>query len=133
MPKWAQNQLEKAMHAYSPTIQIDRRDSANPRLVILDLTGGTRKGSLVFIGVGLPHDTTMCGKHGIERFALDDYLLRLVCDPAAFAANSDLNVVSCEVAMHKLEEMTALLRHNGIAILHAKRILYMLRVIANFR
>jgi hypothetical protein len=122
------DQLSKA-----PPTAIDRRNLEDARLALFKLTGGGKTGRAVLIPVGLAEDSVITKNYGIDRFAIDDYLLRLVCDTPTYNAMTDFADIPQEKALSKLLEFVNLLRGNEIPIQNSKRFLHLIRAITSFR
>ncbi len=87
----------------------------------------------VLVCIGLPGDTSTASEFGITRFAMDDYLLRLARERGVYEAVSEMQELSYEMSVEKLDKTVALLRGNGVAIENTKRILHLLRGLTGFR
>lgn len=131
MRNWSLGQLTK--YVAGEGIAITSRESSSPRVSAFAVSGGNRSSQVVFVAVGLSEDSVLCQTHGHDRFAMDDYVLRLVCDSSVYAGVSDFQEVPFDTAMKKLQEMASMLRSNQIPIRHTKRFLHLLRAITNFR
>ncbi len=131
--EWFQRQLQRIATTTHPTMTCQSTQSPSGRISLSTLFAGELSGRVVLIAVGIPDDATLRGEFGIERFAVDDYVLRLVLNERVFAAVSEFKEVAHTVAMKKMREVAALLRENGLPVSHAKRYLQILRAIAAFR
>src|SRR5262249_29612287 len=81
----------------------------------------------------LIEDADLRSDYGIDRFAVDDHILRLVRERRIYETVSELESVSHELAMRKMLEVAELLRKNGILIHQSKRFLHILRAVAAVR
>lgn len=97
------------------------------------LEGAGRAGKVALVAVGLIGDDSLRTNHGIERFAIDDHVFRLLRDKRVYFALSELTEVSFELALRKIDEVAALLRNNGISIRQTKRLLLILRAVTAVR
>ncbi len=108
--------------------------SASERLHLRDVRGENGVARLVLVGVGLHEDDSLSGHYPIERFTMDDYLLRLVADSEVYDALTEIRrEVPYEKAVSKLDEIGKLMDSNGLPIRLSKRYLQFLRAIAGFR
>jgi hypothetical protein len=130
---WAESALAKELPPGDSNTTILRPPIADPRLSLIELSSGERKGRAVFVSVGLPEEEELRTVYQVERFAVDDYLFRLVRDPRAYEAMPDLREVAHELAMQKLMEFAKTLRNNQIPIRNCKRFLHLLRAVTGFR
>jgi hypothetical protein len=128
---WFRRQVEDSLHGTGVTIQAAQSESG--RVHVLAVSGGDRTGRAVLVPVGLLDDVDFRTAQAIERFAIDDHILKLAQEQRVYAAVSELESVPYELAMHKLSEVALLLRQNGLRINHSKRLLQILRTIAAFR
>lgn len=133
LTEWFRKQLDEEVKGTDPPITLEETRSTTGRVVSITLTAGDHSGRVALIGVGLADDDLLKSTYQIDRFAMDDYLLRLVREPAVFAAVSELKDVTHELAVRKMSEIAELLRKNGIAIGQSKRFLHILRAVAAFR
>jgi hypothetical protein len=74
-------------------------------------------------------------KLGVASWAIDDYLLRLVLDPAAygaFAASEKTVEPDHGRVLHKTGELQELFKSNGMPLGKSKRYLHLIRAIVDF-
>jgi hypothetical protein len=89
-------------------------------------------GRVVLVPAGLPGGLSQTD-YGIERFAIDDFVLLLVREQPVYKAFSELDEVPYTLAWKKMSEITAIMKDNGIPIKHAKRLMHLFRAVAGFR
>ncbi|MBI1904499.1 MAG: hypothetical protein HYS13_25665 [Planctomycetia bacterium] len=128
---WFRRQLTKALRADAASMR--EVQSPRPGVVMFSITKGEHTGCAVLIPLGLPDDEELRKTLGIERFALDDYVLRLVRERRVYESVSDLRGAKYDVAMRKMTEVADLLRKNGLAVRQSKRLLHILRATAGVR
>jgi hypothetical protein len=129
---WFQKALAVHLPKEPPTT-LERQNTEKPRIALFHLSGAGRTGRVVLVPVGLPDDPVIATDYAIDRYAIDDYLLRLVRDAAAYKAMTDFSEISQETALGKLMEFVKLLRNNNIPIRNSKRFLHLIRAITSFR
>jgi len=132
LTKWFQNTLQAALAKEEPPGTINAQERISDRISTFACTSDQHTGHVALIAVGLPEDEEIKSSQ-IDRFAIDDYLLRLARDPQIYESNPDLCSVPYAGCMKKLMEMVQLLRQNDIPIRNSKRYLHFLRAITNFR
>ncbi len=130
---WFRPQVEKIAEATQPPMNLQEQHSENGRVSLFTISAGDLSGRVALVPVGLANDSELRTTFGIEKFAVDDHILRLVREQRIFAAVSEMEAISHEVAMRKMGEVANLLRANGIAIQHSKRLLHILRAVAAVR
>lgn len=128
LTKWFRNTLQAALAKEEPPAQ----ERISDRISTFACTSDQHTGHVAMIAVGLPEDEEIKSWQ-IDRFAIDDYLLRFARDPQIYDANRDLRPVPYNKSMNKLVERVQLLRQNDIPVRNSKRYLHFLRAITNFR
>lgn len=132
--RWFESTLRdalKELDSRGTAVNITRR-SAEDRLIDLELSHESDAGRLVGVMVGLSEDEDILTL-GMKRFSVDDYVLRLARIQAVYDAISETAEVPFDKAMAKLDEVLKLFHDNQIPIESSKRLLHILRAIANFR
>jgi hypothetical protein len=102
------------------------------RLSVLQVAAGDAAGQAVLIPLGLPEEPLL-RQHGIDRFAMDDYVLRLAWKRNVYETVTEFKEVPYVIARDKLTALTENLRENQIAVRHSKRLLHLLRAVTGFR
>ncbi len=133
MGEWFRRQLQKHVPTAQPPVGIDSKSLPSGRVTVFELSAADRTGSVALVAVGVPEDTQLRQVYGLERFTIDDYLLRLISDGDIYSVISDFREVPYETAHKKLLETAGLLRSNGLAVQHSKRFLHLLRAFTSFR
>lgn len=130
---WLRTQVAAGTRGVSPPLELTERKSNSRRVALLSVSSGDLSGQVAIVPVGLNEDPELRGAYGVDRFAVDDHILRLVRDHRVYTAISELEAVAHDLAMRKTTEITELFRKNDIAIHQSKRILHILRAIAGVR
>ncbi|HVC94343.1 MAG TPA: hypothetical protein VND64_11670 [Pirellulales bacterium] len=94
------------------------------------LISGDRVGHVAVVPVGHPDDADLNEQYGIDRFAIDDWVLRLALNQRVFQNVGDLSCIRFDVAVKKYREVGALFRENGLEVRKAKTYVQILRAIA---
>jgi hypothetical protein len=128
---WFRRQLIKALRAEPASVHESK--SPRPGVVMFSITKGPDTGRAAIVPLGLPDDEELRKTLGVERFAIDDYVLRLVRDKGVYEAVSDLEGAPYDVAMRKMTEIADLLRENRLAVRQSKRLLHIVRATAGVR
>jgi hypothetical protein len=126
-------QLEEPVQGSDPPMNLDGQRSEQGRVTRFTITAGDRTGRVALVPVGLPEDEVLRATYAVDTFAMDDHIVRLVREQRVYAAVSELESVTHELAMRKMIEVAELLRKNGIAIHRIKRFLHILRAVAAVR
>jgi hypothetical protein len=130
--EWFEKKLRKEM----PQITITRvaPPQPSPRVVLFRASGSGREGRVALVSVGLPEDSDLQSIHGLTRFAIDDYALRLIRARTVYDSMKDfIKEVSYDVAMEKLRMVADLLRQNAISVETGKRYLHILRGVVGYK
>lgn len=110
---------------------------AHPRIRAMKLSGDGKERRIAMVPVGLPGNPHLRDHHRLEEFAMDDYLLGLVCHPEIYEAagkkEAKVKAVPQSLLMQKFDEMRELLRKNGLKVTRAKRLLDFFRIVIGFR
>lgn len=131
LPKWFRDTLQAVLAKEEPPGTLKTQERISDRISTFACTSNQHTGHVALIAVGLPEDEEIKSWQ-IDRFAIDDYLLRLARDSQIYNANPDLCPVPYNKSMNKLVEMVQLLRQNDIPVRNSKRYLHFLRAITNF-
>lgn len=107
--------------------------NGHTRLRHFTLAEGTRSGHAVLCPVGLPNDTALTATYKLERFAIDEYLLRLVLNDKVYAAVSEFKHLPHATAVAKLTEVRNLFHENGIDVSRSKTYMQIARAAAQIR
>lgn len=107
--------------------------ATHTRLRHFTLADGTKAGHVVLCPVGLPDDATLKTAYKLERFAIDEYLLRLVLNDKVYAAVSDFKQLPHATALAKLTEVRDVFHNNGIDVTRSKTYLQIIRAAAQIR
>jgi hypothetical protein len=115
-------------------VPCDRTDVAGTSSVVLGAPRGQPRTLQRFAVVlaGLGRNTLGPKYPTVTKFAIDDYILRLLDTKQIYDAIGELSV-SYETAWHKLDAISKLMSENGVPIAGTKRLLHVLRAIAGFR
>lgn len=113
------------------TIAVSRPDAR--RVSAFTLTANAHSGRAILVPVGCCEDIDLCQRYSVDRFAIDDHILRLVSDERVYSAVSEFDEVPHAVAIKKLTEVGNVFRANGIAIKQTKRFMHILRAVAAVR
>jgi hypothetical protein len=130
--EWFCNELTKALPNVEPQIRILPQEISSKRVLFFQIPGALHTGRVVVIPVGLPGDPEM-RQCGIERFTVDDYIVRLARNQKVFESVTEFGDVQHSLAMRKLTEVMDLMRSNNLPIKNSKRLLHLLRAITGFR
>jgi hypothetical protein len=130
---WFRKQLEDDVKTSTPPLTLEEKRPDKGRVALYTITGEGRSGRVVLVAVGLADDEELRKDYGIDKFAIDDHILRLVRDQRVYTAVSELESVPHDLAMRKMIEVGDLLRKNGILIRQTKRFLHILRAVAAVR
>ena len=129
--EWFQAELRKALAANPSYAGVTvAAHAVQGRIHLLHLVAGERQGRIAFVPVGAWGDADWSKPRGIDRFALDDWTLKLAECPAAYRAVSDFKSVTYDIAMRKFKEVADLFRANGLEFRKAKNYLMVLRTLA---
>ncbi|QVL33692.1 hypothetical protein KIH39_07225 [Telmatocola sphagniphila] len=131
-----QNEFRDALKASlrNDTVPIKITDGNRVgRLEEIVLEYEERRGSVVLVPVGNPEDKEVSSKYGIDRFAIDDWILKLALHQQAFEAVSEFEKLGYDRALKKFEEVSDLLRNNSLEVRKAKTYVQILRLIADIR
>jgi len=127
---WFHNQLKSQLQA---PVTCELADITHPRLRPFRVISGNEIGNIVLCPVGLPDDATLRAEYILDRFAIDEYLLRLVRHGGIYSAVTDFSSLPHATAMHKLTEVGKLFRDNGIDVSRSKTYMQILRAAAQIR
>jgi len=127
---WFRSQLQQELDAHSPTVKIEDAAPPNERVRLYHLAAEGKIGRIALVPAGLPGDDVLATTYGIDRFAMDDWLFRLVLDARVFGAVSDLKAVPYATAKAKFIEVAELFRKNDIEVRKAKTYVQILRALA---
>lgn len=128
---WFQRVLEQKA---DPGTRVEARVSPDGRLGSFRLISGSEEGRAVLVPVGIPGEENAAARVlGLDRFALDDYLYRLLQQEQIYAGIDEFRSVPHAKAMKKIAETTDLFRANGIEVRHTKRLFQIFRAVAAFR
>src|SRR5262245_36108732 len=95
---WFRNQITKGIQQHEPVPNLEETKSSSGRNAFFVLSSGEHSGHVVLVPVGLAGDEGLM-KMAIEKFAMDDHVLRLVGDERIFQAVSEIKEVTHELAM----------------------------------
>ncbi|HKI33482.1 MAG TPA: hypothetical protein VKA46_16625 [Gemmataceae bacterium] len=127
---WFRNQVQQELQGSTPPVSLEDGPAINERVRLLHLVAEGKTGRIALIPVGLPGDPQLAETYKIDRFAIDDWLLRLIRNERVFAAVSDLRSVPYPVAMAKFIEVAELFRKNGLEARKSKTYVQILRALA---
>jgi len=130
---WFRAQIQENIEGTEPAMTVTEQAAPSRRACLFTITGGSNAGRVVLVPVGLADDPDLRTTHGIEKFAVDDHILRLVREERVYITVSELEAVPYELAMRKMAEVVDLLRRNGLPIRQTKRFLHVLRAVAEVR
>jgi len=104
----------------------------SPRLHHFRLTAGDRTGAVVLCPVGIPDDAELVELYGLEKFAMDEYVLRLVRNDKVYAemAKGDFRALPYATALLKMTEVGELFKKNGLDVTKSKTCLQIIRAAA---
>lgn len=88
--RWLDDTLTAKGGALSWETESPDRVSASERLHLRDVRGENGVARLVLVGVGVREDDPLPRHYPIERFTMDDYLLRLVADSEVYHALTEI-------------------------------------------
>ncbi|MBI5481824.1 MAG: hypothetical protein HY906_23410 [Deltaproteobacteria bacterium] len=131
--EWFEGQLRVEFGPKVPGLTLRRVDAVGPQPAVYALSDGTHSGWAALVLVGSPPAQALVTEYGIERFAVDDYLLLLAKDEATYAGMSEHREVGFGVAFRKLKRFAELMRENQVAVCDSKRLLKLLQGITGFR
>jgi hypothetical protein len=137
LAQWAASGLRDRLRKSDPAADVadDSEPSRRVRLLHVSAAGRTTRAAVV--AVGLMEDRELCDAYALERFAVDDFLLRIVRVREIFEGISDLHDrLPHAAAMRKLDRTLDVLREDdghAMRITKAKRVLFLLCAIADFR
>lgn len=97
------------------------------------LAADGRTGGVVLCPVGLPAAAALKQESGLEKFAMDEYALRLVRNESAYTAAGDFRALPHATALLKMIEVSDLFRKNGIDVSKSKTHLQIVRAAAQIR
>jgi hypothetical protein len=127
---WFRNQVQQELHGYVPAVTLEDGPVLNERVRLLHLVAEDKQGRVALIPVGLPGDPDLVQIYKIDRFAIDDWVLRLILHERVFAAVSDLRYVPHHIARAKFIEVADLFRKNGLEARKSKTYVQILRALA---
>ena len=127
---WFLNQLrEKAKNE----VVVEVTAGSHPRLRSFRLVAEARVGAVVLCPVGLPEDAELKSEYGLEKFAMDEYPLRVVRHERAYTTTKDMRSLPHAKALLKMTEVGDLFRKNGIDVTKSKTYLQIVRAAALIR
>src|SRR5438552_36021 len=94
---WFAKQLAGELKITAPPLEVELMRSPNARAGLFAIKSAERVGHVVLVPVGVPDDGLLKA-FLIERFAIDDHILRLVREQAVYEAVSELEHISYELA-----------------------------------
>jgi hypothetical protein len=137
LAEWAASGLRDRLRRKDPAASVVEDAEPSPRVRLLHVSAGARNTKAAVVAVGLVGDPELHDTYALERFAIDDFLLRLVRVQPIFENISDLHDrLPHATAMKKLDRTIEVLREDdghAVGVTTAKRVLFLLRAIADFR
>lgn len=100
---------------------------------VLAVDGPNGPARIGVVAVGISGIGSELGISGVARFAVDDYLLRMVLCHAVYEKVSELEAVPFDVAEKKLRAFVDRLRENGLAVGTTQPMISLFKGITNFR
>jgi hypothetical protein len=121
-----------------PRAEAARRDESTVGAILdvgppatVELASGERTSRVAVVPAGPPVDPALA-RYRLERFTMDDYVLRILHDAGVYAGVPQLRDVPHGAAFAKLDELLAVMRANDRPVLTAKQVLLFLRSVAAF-
>ena len=130
---WFRKQVQAELQDSTPSVSLEDGPALNERVRQLRLVAEGKAGHIALIPAGLLGDRELVEKYKIDRFAIDDWLLRLIQDERVFRAVSEFQSVPHAVAMAKFLEVAELFRKNGLECRKSKTYVQILRALAGIR
>jgi hypothetical protein len=127
---WFRKQLQQELQDSNPAVVIEDGPKLNERVRLLHLVAEDKRSRVALIPAGLPGDSQLTQTFKIDRFAIDDWILRLIQNERVFSAVSDLKSVPHATAMAKFIEVADLFRKNGLEARKSKTFVQILRALA---
>lgn len=126
---WFRTNLTQTLSAFAEGIQVSD-GSSNGRVHSWNVGGNGSHGLVVLIPMGCPNLELLTATYGIDRFAMDDWVLQLALNQSVYESVSDLNQVPFKTAVAKLSEVADLFRKNGLEVRKGKTYVQILRTLA---
>jgi len=126
---WAERCLRSRMR----DVEVQRVNPGSVRVAAFQISDGGRSGHVAVVPVGLTIQDALMREYNIERFAMDDYIFRLISNKKIYEAMEELRDVSRSMMRKKLGEMRALFTTNNMPLVRSKRLLHLIRAIVGFR
>jgi hypothetical protein len=127
---WFRDQIARDLSGSFPQVNVEEGPRLNERVRLLHLVAGDMRGRVALIPAGIPDDPRLTQHYKVDRFAIDDWILRLVDHERVFGAVSELKPIPFAIAMKKLSEVADLFRNNGIEVRRSKTFIQILRALA---
>jgi hypothetical protein len=129
--EWFRVELQKALQRDEKHKGVVLEPAAGKgRVKSFRLVAGDRVGHVAVVPVGQPDAPDFHNQYQIDRFALDDWVFRLVLNQKIFENISDLNSIKYHIAVKKFSEVAKIFRENGLEVRKAKTYLQILRAAA---
>lgn len=130
LAKWFASTLKAAVN--SSEVTIERVGVGH--LAKWTLSANGRVGHVVLVPVGVNSSQDQVNiDFGIQRFAMDDWVLRLLLDERVYSAVGEFKSVSYAIMRKKYDEVAAVFRDNGLPVVTAKRYVQILRAVVGAR
>jgi len=133
LAQWVAARMRERLRSPGAVVEVLREEA---RVPLLQVRIGDLEAKTAVVAVGLAGDAELRAAYALETFAVDDFLLRVVRDREIFEGISDQDPIPHAAAMDKLDRTITLLRTDdghAVRITKAKRVLFLLRAIADFR
>lgn len=126
---WFRRQLITELATFASAVQVVDGPK-DGRVRSWRLSGEDASGLVVLICVGCPDNEVLTKNFGIDRFAIDDWVLQLALDQTGYEAVSELKTVPFQTAMLKFTEVADLFRKNALEVRKSKTYIQILRALA---
>jgi hypothetical protein len=136
LAQWVAAALHDRLPGPGSAVEVLTGADASERVPVLRVRTGDSETRAAVVAVGLVGDAELCASYALELFAIDDFLLRLARDQGIFDGISEVAPIPYATAMRKLDRTIEVLRESdggAVRITKAKRVLFLLRAIADFR
>jgi hypothetical protein len=133
--QWFIDHLTRELHQTDGSITVVSEGSSGSAVFLFRIQAPMSQlvGRVVGIAVGMP--SALPAEYGITQFAIDDFVLALTRKQVVYEAISEFRTfdVTYDLAIKKLGEVVALMKTNGIPVVHTKRLMHIFRAVTGFR